>query len=353
MNKETIVLTGAAGYVGAMLIDLWSERDDVEKIIALDTESCPEFIKDKQNVEWIKANTSDDSWQEKVKHHRPTVVIHAAWQIRNLYGKEKLQWTWNVEGSRAVFDFAFKTSTVKRLVYFSTAAIMGAAPDNEIEKHFDEKAPMRDEVYLYAKEKKRVEEDLVEMSQNKRGDLEVAIIRPAAITGPRGRFMRIRFGLQSALSGKLKGSFAYTIVSTMTSFVPASKKWCRQFIHEDDVTGILTKLTFGKLPSSFEKYNLAPPGDVVLPKDMGKAVGKKVIILPPFVIRFVFFFMRHLTLGKVPTAAGAWRFYCFPVVMDGSKVTKELGHTYQYDSKTAFYSTKGRYEYTVPKELRR
>ena len=58
--------------------------------------------------------------------------------------------------------------------------------------------------------------------------------------------------------------------------------------------------------------------------------------------------MRHITFGKVPTAAGAWRYYCYPIVMDGSRVTKELGHTYAYSSKEAFTTTDGRYHEVVP-----
>lgn len=353
-KKHTVFLTGASGYVGGMLVDLWSSRPDVKEIIALDMEETPEFIKDRKNVTWIKANTSDGSWQEIVKEKRPSVVVHAAWQIRNLYGNPKKQWQWNVEGSLDVFDFAFTTPSVKRLVYFSTASILGASPENEIDQLFDEEAPLRDEVYLYAAEKKKVEEELRRRVQEEgRGDLEVSIIRPAAITGPRGRFSRIRFGLQSALAGKLKGSFAYTIVSTLTTFVPATKKWCRQFVHEDDIADIVTLLTFNGAPRSLNIYNIAPPGPIVLPKDMGEATGKKVITLPPWLVRFAFFFVRHLTLGKVPTAAGAWRFYSFPIVMDGSKVTKELGYTYKHDSVSAFTKTDGRYEDCVPEELRK
>lgn len=352
-DKHTILITGAAGYVGGMLIDQWAARDDVAEIIALDMEPCPDFLQHHTPVTWIIANTADHSWQQAVAAKRPDVVVHAAWQIRNLYGEEKKQRLWNVQGSKDVFDFAENTPSVKRLIYFSTASILGASPDNEIDHVFDETAPLRDEVYLYAHEKKEVEEDVrARVARGALSRVQVSIVRPAAITGPRGRFMRVRFGLQSALSGKLKGGFAYTLVSTMTAMVPATKKWCRQFIHEDDITDIITRLVFAGAPHALNIYNLAPPGPVVLPRDMGRATGKRVIVLPPLIIRLAFFVMRHLTRGKVPTAAGAWRFYSFPIVMDGSKVTKELGYEYAYDSVSAFSKTAGRYEYTVPQELR-
>lgn len=350
MKQEIILITGAAGYVGAMLVDQWSKRDDVEEIIAIDMVEPEKFVANAPKTTWIKANTSDNSWQDVVAKKKPTVVVHAAWQIRNLYGNPKKQWEWNVEGSLDVFHFAQKLESVKRLVYFSSASVLGADPDNKIEETFDESAPLRDEVYLYAKEKKVVEEKLREMIPDFRKTLQVSIIRPAAISGPRGRYGRIRFGLQSALSGKLKGSFAYTIVSTLTAFIPATKKWCRQFIHEDDIVDIVTKLTFDGVNESPAIFNLAPPGEVVTPKEMSKATGKKVIVLPPWIIRIGFFFARHLSFGKIPTAAGAWRFYSFPIVMDGDKVTKELGHTYAYSSEEAFTTKEGRYAHVVPAE---
>jgi len=350
MTKHTILLTGAAGYVGAMLVDQWSRRDDVEEIIALDMVDPEEFVKDAPKTTWVKANTSDDSWQEEVAKKNPTVVIHAAWQIRNLYWNPKKQWKWNVEGSQNMFDFAFATSSVKRLVYFSSASIFGADPKNEIEHLFDTDAPLRDEVYLYAKEKRVAEEHLHEMVSDKRDDLDISIVRPAAISGPRGRYGRIRFGLQSALSGKLKGGLIYPIVTALTSFIPATKKWCRQFIHEDDIVDIITILAFDGAPNTVSLYNLTPPGDVVVPQDMAEATGKKIIILPPWFIRIGFFFARHLTFGKIPTAAGAWRFYSYPIAMDGSKVTEELHHTYAYSSKEAFTTKEGRYAYVVPEE---
>ena len=348
MAKHVIFITGAAGYVGAMLVDQWSSREDVAEIIALDMAEPEAFVKDRPKVTWISANTSDGTWQNTVAARSPDIVVHAAWQIRNLYGNADLQWKWNVHGSGAVFRFAFDTPSVRRLIHFSTAAVLGASPQNDIKHLFDERAPLADEVYLYAKEKKTVEQALVRMSEERSSPLKVSIIRPAAITGPRGRFMRIRFGLQSALTGKLKGAFVYDIIRAMTSFVPATEKWCRQFVHEDDLVDIVTALAFSGPKSACELYNIAPPGPVVRPKDMALVTGKRVLVLPPWMIRVAFFVMRHLTFGKVPTAAGAWRYYSFPTVMDGAKVTKELGISYTKDSLTAFRTTSGRYEYAVP-----
>jgi nucleoside-diphosphate-sugar epimerase len=351
--SHRLFITGAAGYVGAMLINELSKREDVHEILGLDREPVPEIIEGNQKLTYIQTNLEDDDWQEKAREFNPDIVIHTAWQIRLIYGKPEATWRGNIEGSDNVFKFAFATPSVKKLIHFSTVASYGAFETNTIEHHFKESEPFRKTQYMYAEEKRITEEHLHELYHKSDKHVQVAIVRPAAITGPRGRFMRIRFGLQSALSGQLTGSPIYSVIKAMVAFVPATKNWLRQFVHEDDVNDIVEKLAFENNNFSYEAFNLAPPGPVVRPKDMGQAVGKHVIILPPWLIRIVFFFFWHLTRGKVPTSKGSWKGYSYPIAVSGHKITDILGYNYKYHSLEAFSKTKGRYESFVPAEFRK
>lgn len=353
--QHSAFITGAAGYVGLMLVQKLSERPDVSRIIALDKEPMPEEFKGSAKVVYVQANTSD-AWESKVAPFAPDIVIHAAWQIRDMYGNFSTQWKWNIEGSDRVFDFAFNSPFVKRLVYFSTVASYGAYPDNTIEHRFTEDEPFRPSDYRYAEEKRIAEEHLAEKYKTARAlgkDIVVSIIRPAAITGPRGRFARIRFGLQSALAGQLRGAFVYRLISLMTSFVPATPKWVRQFVHEDDIVDSVELLAFGDGVYGYEAYNLCPPGEVVRAEDLARTVGKRVVTVPPLLVRIAFFFMWHLTRGKVPTGRGAWKGYSLPIVVDGGKITRMHGFTYRMSSKDAFMYTDGRYERDVPQDRRK
>ncbi len=350
-QKHTIFITGGVGYVGAMLIDLFSRRDDVARIVAVDKEPLPDLIKDAPNLTYIVANTADGTWQKQVAEAKPDIVIHTAWQIREMYGKKALQWKWNVDGSDKVFDFAFSTPSVKKLIHFSTVASYGAYPSNTFEHRFTEAEGFRKTDYLYAEEKRIVEEHLEERYQKaltaKGGSTsmipQVAIIRPAAITGPRGRYMRIRFGLQAALSGQLKESFIHRVISAMVSFVPVTPKWCRQFIHEDDIADVVTLFAFSPLTSDYEAFNACPPGPVVVGKDMAAAVGKRMFVVLPWMVRIVFFFAWNLTRGRVPTSKGGWKSYSYPIAVDGSKLTRMYGYQYKWQPKDAFIKKEGRY----------
>lgn len=340
--KKTIFLTGAAGYVGSLIAEHFACREDVEKVVALDRQPQPPSLGGFSNVRWIQANTADtDEWHEAVKKEQPEVVIHAAWQIRELYGGQDKQRRWNLEGTDAVFDFAFEMDSVARLIHFSTVASYGAFSSNTHEP-FCETNRLRESDYAYAEEKRLAEESLEQKYE--RADSEevpsVAILRPVAISGPAGR-ARVRFGLQSALSGELKGrGLLNTVVSTMVAWVPVTAKWVRQYVHEDDVVGIIEHLAFAETSKGYEAYNLAPEGTVD-GDAMAKAVGKKRLPVRPWMVRVVFFLAWHLTRGHIPTARGVWKGYSYPIVVDGSKATRVLDYSYQFNAYEAFTTERG------------
>jgi len=347
-NKHKIFITGGAGYIGAMIARSFATKDSISEILCLDKEPKPELLDGIAKIKFIQANLGDNNWQEEVKKFSPDIIINTAWQIREMYGKKALQWKWNVTGSDNVFDLAFSIPSVKKLIHFSTVASYAAYPENTLEHKFTEDESFRESDYLYAIEKKVSEDHLKEkfdLAKDNGFVPQVFIVRPAAITGPRGRYMRVRFGLQSALSGQLNKSknFFYRLVSLLTSFVPATPKWCRQFIHEDDVNDIIELLAINDLKGEYEVFNICPPGDPVLADDMAKAVGKKVLRVSPQLIRFMFFIMRNISFGVIPTSVGGWKSYSYPIVVDGSKLTRMYGYQYKYSSKDAFVKKEGRY----------
>ena len=358
-KKHTILITGAAGYIGAMLIEKFAKRADVERIVGIDKEAIPDNFRSEPKLVYLHLNTADN-WEEQSRTYHPTIVIHTAWQIREMYGEQDVEWKWNIGGSDKVFDFALREGEVERLVHFSTVASYGSYPSNTLEHRYTEDEPFRKTDYRYAEEKRIAEKHLKDKYDTYCAtpgvaQKVVAVVRPAAITGPRGRFMRVRFGLQASLSGALKGqgSFLYEIISLWVSWVPVTPKWLRQYVHEDDVVNIVERLSFGEKGAGYDVFNICPPGPVVLGADMARAVGKRQLQVYPWMVRLAFFLVWYLTRGRIPTSPGSWKGYSYPIAVDGSKVTRVLGYQYRYNGLDAFRYTNGEYESYVPENLRK
>lgn len=122
MQSIAVVITGAAGYVGEMLCAQAAARPDIHAIIAIDKEPMTDFLRQVPKLTYVQANLADDTWQAPAAAAQPAVVVHAAWQIRSLYGRADEQWRLNITGSDQVFAFAFGTPSVTTLIHFSTAA---------------------------------------------------------------------------------------------------------------------------------------------------------------------------------------------------------------------------------------
>lgn len=351
-KPKTIFLTGGAGYVGKLLVSFLAGKRWVKEVIILDKQEKPELLSElSEGIRYIQKNLVDD-WQGQVAGLEPDIVIHAAWEIREPYFDKDTYRKENVQGSKKVFDFAFSTESVQKLIHFSTVASYGASKENSIDHPFQEDDNLNKSGYSYSDQKRAVEKMLEEMHQdasNSANATDTVVLRPASITGPFGRNIEGGFGLQSALSGDLEDSDSvwFRLIDRLLFFTPVTPQWVRQFVHEDDVVNIIAQLLQHDLQSNYEVFNLAPPGDVMEGEDMAQAVGKTPIEISPQLVRFVFFVVWHLSLGKIPTAPGVWKTYSYPITVDGSKVTDQLGYQYSYDTFEAFLDDSGKFANSV------
>lgn len=333
-----IFITGAAGYVGGMLAELFLADERVSQVVALDMkEASAKFPQNNPRFAWLTFNLGDDGWQTAVlKYGRPDVVIHCAYVIRQGFGKKR-EWQnkCNLIAADKVFDFVF-ANNIPRLIHFSTVASYGARPENATDRWFKESDPLREEEYLYGVDKKVIEEKLQTVFSRAKAKAspgaslpQALIVRPCAISGPRGQFIFKRFGLLQMVKEGLP-------------IIPLTgQQSARQFIHEDDVADIVFWMTWGGAKGEYEIFNLAPPGFFLL-KDMARAIGKTTIHIPRWLGKLGFSFLWYVFRGRFPTVPAGINSYTYPIIVDGSKITRQ-GFQYQFSVEDALKAQKGRY----------
>lgn len=326
-----VLITGAAGYIGSMLLEAFSRNAGVDRLIGVDLKPMPERLADVRKLRWIQADVAEDDWMELASREAVDVVVHCAYQIRQLYGTAGAarQQRWNVDGARRVFEFALGEPSVRRLIHLSTISAYGARASNSLEMPFTEDLPLDEDTYLYGAQKARIEDLLRELHAASAGSTDAIVLRLASVSGPRG-FALKRYGLVSTLAGKFP-------------FVPFGRTdWCRQYLHEDDITDVVELLV--RLPAQgrgLETFNVAP-SDYLTAGDFAATLGKRSVRIPPLLLRPLFWMLWHATRGKVATPAGAWRFLSYPIRADGTRLTRELGYVYRYGSAAALLGREGR-----------
>jgi nucleoside-diphosphate-sugar epimerase len=326
-----VLITGAAGYIGAMLIDQLARYDSIGMLNCIDIKERPARLGDCAKLRWICADVAEDEWASEFDDEQIDVVIHCAYQIREMYGRGRdQQHRWNIDGARKVFEFALGRPSLCRLVQLSTVSAYGALPTNSMDRPLTEEAPLCENDYLYGVQKRQVETLLRQSVERLRPSAHVVVLRLASVSGPRGRFGLNRYGLLSTVAG----GFPVLICGRAD--------WGRQYLHEDDLVGVLSMFVHLPPTTGFQVFNVSP-ADFLGSAALGRLFDKRVVVLPPALLRSLFFLTWHGSRGAVTTPRGAWRFLTYPIRVDGGRLSQVYGYEYRYSSLQALVAQEGRY----------
>jgi len=317
-----VLITGGSGYIGKFLAKKLQEDETVEKIIVIDKKEKPEDLCGNKIV-FFQRDLSQPGWENLIDFI-PDVVIHSAFDIRSRYRKIKQQEENNLKSCERVFRFCFEKE-VKKLIYFSSAAVFGPKKEN-IGVLLSEEADLMEYVYPYGSQKRMVESQLKEIyRKNITKNTSVTVLRFSTVNGPEGE-KRKKIGML----GLIKKGLPVLPVG--------GKYWARQYLHEEDIYRAIKLVIKAENMLKFEIFNLTP-NDFLEMSDIAQLLGKKVLVLPVWLVRMGFFFAWHLTLGFIPTCRGSYKSFCYPSNMDGRKICK-YGFAYSYNSRDAFWGNK-------------
>ncbi|MEA3453067.1 MAG: NAD-dependent epimerase/dehydratase family protein [Patescibacteria group bacterium] len=311
-----ILITGAAGYIGKMLVKDFVQNSKYNRVFAIDKKSKPKDL-ESFDIDYFKADLAEESLED-ILSEVPDIIIHCAFDIRTLYGKLKQQIFNNFECCKKVFQYSLDKE-VKTLIYLSSAAAYGAKAEN-IGKLLKETEPLSEKIYPYGNQKREIEEMLSQLFSEDQ-NTQVFVLRLSTVQGKEGD-ERKNLGL-------------LRFVKNILPILPyTNKDWARQYINEVDLIESIKFLLAADIDKAIEIFNLAP-NDFITMKDMAKLLNKRTIKIPVWFLRMSFFLAWHITHGYIPTIGGSYKSLIYPINLDGSKITK-FGFQYQHSTKDTF-----------------
>jgi len=166
--KRKILITGGSGFIGANILNFYSQKGD--NVISIDIKKR----KKKSHIDyWQNADIrNQNALKNVIKDFNPEFVIHLAART-DLNGKNIIDYDSNIIGTKNLIEILNQTPSVKRVIF--TSSMLVCKP-GYIPKHPTDYAPST----IYGESKVLMEKIIRESSHN----YEWVIVRPTSIWGP-------------------------------------------------------------------------------------------------------------------------------------------------------------------------
>jgi UDP-glucose 4-epimerase len=264
-----VLITGLSTYWGGRLAQMLEQEEQVEAIIGIDRRP-PKFALER--TEFVQVADAHSLIRRIVQAAEIDTVIDTRLVVDSTVTTAKRAHENNVIGTMNILAACSgPDSCVRRLVVRSSANYYGAEQDDPA---FFTEAMRRPHP-----PRTRIEKDLVEA--------ETAIADFAsAEAGVKVCVLRFAAGLGGGLRTPYTNLLSHPVVPTVLGFDPRF-----QFIHEDDLVGVLAHAALNDLEGV---YNGAADGVLSLGEILG-LLGKQALpVLPPWGTKLVAGRLRHL-----------------------------------------------------------
>lgn len=297
---KSILITGAAGYIGRILMRELEERYPIVGFdLRADMDATPPIY---------ACDVRDPRLADHMRDHGVTHVVHLASVLKSS-GDPQRDYDIDVNGTHNVLKACVQAG-VKHLCVTSSGAAYGYHADNPAWLHED--APLRgNDEFPYAKHK-RIVEALLKEYRDQHPELQQLILRPGTVLGA---------GTENLITNLFKKKRILAIQGSDAPFV---------FIWDQDVVRIIIE---GIAHDRTGIYNLAGDGAVPL-RDIAALLHKPTLELPPKILRLL------LTLGHAIklTRYGPeqLKFLQYRPVLSNQKLKQEFGYIPEKSSKETF-----------------
>ncbi len=328
-NTYRVLVTGAAGYVGRLLVAALAARDEVEHVVALDVcdvEDTPwsasalgasasaadKEVEEQQHeadVTYVNLSVCDSGVADVIRNSI-NCVVHMASVVRPpKHGGDDLAYRVDVEGTKNVLD-ACVAHGVKKLIVTSSGAAYGYHADNP--DWLSEDDPVRGNAEFAYSHHKRLIEEMLSQARKEHPQLEQLIFRPGTVLGET---------VHSPVTDLFERPVMLGVRGYPSPFV---------FISDEDVVECLVRGVTGPQTGVF---NLAGDG-AMTPKEIAKALGKPFVPVPASVLRTALSVLKKL--GKSPYGPEQLKFLQYRPVLSNRRLKSEFGYEPRFTSREAF-----------------
>lgn len=306
MKGKRVLVTGLSTYWGGRLAQALEQESAVETIIGVDNEDPTREL---ERTEFVRVDASHALIRRIVQAAEIDTVIDSRLVVESSWTAPRLAHENNVIGTMNILAACSgEDSPVKKFIFKSSAHYYGAEQDDPAFFTEDMRRPHAPHT--------AIERDIVEAEATvrefaeKNRDVTVTVLRFCNVLGSGVKNSHIRY-------------FSLPVIPAIIGFDPRY-----QFIHEDDVVGVLEHALRYDLPGI---YNAAGDGVLVL-SEVASLLGKRLVpILPPYGTRFVLLAARRLGIQVTSEMVNQLR---YGRGLDNRKL-KASGYRYQHTTKEA------------------
>lgn len=305
-----ILITGAAGYLGSMVLQRLAKELDELKINRLVATDIRALAQSPQGAHFEQADIRDAARLTEIfRQYQITTVIHLAAILDSTSMPAQLQYEIDVKATEQLLALA-ALHNVRRVVISSSGAAYGYHADNP--QWLAEDAKLRgNDIFLYSRHKRMVEEVLAHYRENE-PQMEQIVFRVGTILGAKTDNLITRLFHKKRILG-VKGF--------LSPFV---------FIWDEDAAEAFAQAVHSPITGVF---NLAADG--ALPNaEIAKVMGKSYLALPAWLMRT--FLRVGYALGLSQYNASQLLYIQYRPVLDNRRLKSVFGFTPQKDTLQTF-----------------
>jgi UDP-glucose 4-epimerase len=310
MNAPSVLITGAAGYIGHELVRaLAAERERLQTVVATDVREVPPAERE-PGIEYAAGDVRDAGLADTLEQHKIDTVVHlAAIVTPGKQMSDEFLHSVDVRGTENVLECCLRAG-VRKVILMSSGAAYGYHADNPGWLREDD-ALRGNDSFAYSRHKRLVEE-MLSRYRNDHPELQQLIFRPGAILGDR---------VANQITDLFEKRFLLAIRGAASPFV---------FIWDRDVVACLLR---GIFEDRTGIYNLAGDG-VMTVADISRRTGTPVVSVPAAAVRTALAVLHPVGLSQYgPEQVD---FVRYRPVLANDKLKDEFGYTPQLTTAQVF-----------------